>query len=328
MSGGTLVHVAVAVIQADDDVLIAKRKQHVHQGGLWEFPGGKVERGESVEAALAREIAEEIGIRIEAAEPLIQVCHRYPEQQVLLDTWKVTAYRGNPHGREAQPIAWVPVSGLGHYHFPEANQPIINAIRLPDRYLITPKAVNTSGFLHSLEKSLARGVKLVQLRTDDNDDSELDAVLPAVSRIVRNANASLMLNSRFAVRLEQQALFDGIHLTGRHLYDAHYLQEIRRCHPNKLLSASCHNQDDILQANRLKLDFVVLSPVRLTHSHPEAVPLGWHNFRDLVSKAQLPVYALGGVSESDIGTARQSGGHGIAAISALWQTSGHHSVGK
>ena len=93
------VHVAAAVIRgADGRVLIAKRPQDKHQGGLWEFPGGKVEEGEAVERALARELEEELGIRVEAARPLIQVQHDYPDKQVLLDVWEVSSFTGEPHG--------------------------------------------------------------------------------------------------------------------------------------------------------------------------------------------------------------------------------------
>lgn len=135
------IHVAAAVIRAvDGRVLIAKRPLDKHQGGLWEFPGGKVEAGESVEAALARELAEELGITVTAAQPLIQVRHDYPDKQVLLDVWQVLAFSGEPHGAEGQPLAWVEPAQLPGYSFPAANRPIVAAARLPDRYLITPDA--------------------------------------------------------------------------------------------------------------------------------------------------------------------------------------------
>ena len=100
------IHVAAAVIRCvDGQILLAKRPEDKHQGGLWEFPGGKVEASETVQAALSRELEEELGIRPSAARPLIQVRHDYPDKQVLLDVWEVSAFTGEPHGAEGQPSA-------------------------------------------------------------------------------------------------------------------------------------------------------------------------------------------------------------------------------
>jgi len=134
------IHVAAAVIRgADGRVLIAKRPLDKHQGGLWEFPGGKVEAGERVEAALARELLEELGIVVTAAQPLIQVRHDYPDKQVLLDVWEVQAFTGEPHGAEGQPLMWVTADQLTNYSFPAANQPIVAAAPPPQRHLVTPR---------------------------------------------------------------------------------------------------------------------------------------------------------------------------------------------
>jgi len=126
------VHVAAAVIVGvDGDILIARRPDHVHKGGLWEFPGGKVEEGESVQVALARELEEELAINVLGAEPLLNVHHAYPDKAVLLDVWRVTKFSGEPRGNEGQLITWVTVDQLGDYLFPEANQPIIDALKSP-----------------------------------------------------------------------------------------------------------------------------------------------------------------------------------------------------
>ena len=118
------IHVVAAVIRgADGRILIARRADDQHQGGLWEFPGGKVESGEAVQAALARELEEELGIRPSVARPLIQVQHDYPDKQVLLDVWEVSAFVGEPHGAEGQPLAWVGARQLLEYQFPAANRP-------------------------------------------------------------------------------------------------------------------------------------------------------------------------------------------------------------
>ncbi|WP_156303102.1 8-oxo-dGTP diphosphatase MutT, partial [Methylogaea oryzae] len=131
------IHVAVGVVRnPQGQILIARRPLHTHLGGLWEFPGGKLEAGENAERALARELAEEIGIRVLTCRPLIKLRHSYPERQVLLDVWRVDAFDGAPHGRENQPVAWVSPDELGNYAFPDGNRPIVAAVRLPDRYAI------------------------------------------------------------------------------------------------------------------------------------------------------------------------------------------------
>ena len=123
------IHVAVAVItDKDGKILIAKRHDDAYQGGLWEFPGGKIEAGELVETALKRELAEELGIELLNCEPLLEIRHDYHDKAVLLDVWHVTAFDGEAYGREQQPIRWVSAESLSQYAFPEANQPILSAL--------------------------------------------------------------------------------------------------------------------------------------------------------------------------------------------------------
>ncbi len=123
------VHVAVGVISdGADRILISKRADHLHQGGLWEFPGGKVEAGETVEHALRRELFEELAITVIAQEPLLTVEHDYSDKAVLLDVWWIGEFAGEPQSREGQPLHWAPVSSLQEFEFPAANKPIITAI--------------------------------------------------------------------------------------------------------------------------------------------------------------------------------------------------------
>ena len=124
------IHVAAAVIlAADQRILIARRHENKHQGGLWEFPGGKVESDETVAAALHRELREELAISVQSAEPVIEVQHDYADKAVLLDVWWVRAFSGQPQGNEGQPLQWVTVAELADYAFPAANQPIIDALQ-------------------------------------------------------------------------------------------------------------------------------------------------------------------------------------------------------
>lgn len=110
-------------------VLIARRAEALHQGGLWEFPGGKVESGESVAAALFRELREELGVEIESATQLIEVRHDYGDRRVLLDVHRVTGWLGEPRGMEGQPLAWVLPWALDDFEFPVANLPIVERLQ-------------------------------------------------------------------------------------------------------------------------------------------------------------------------------------------------------
>jgi 8-oxo-dGTP diphosphatase len=124
------IHVAAGVIlNGEGQVLLALRPKDKHKGGLWEFPGGKVEPGESVQAALARELLEEINLVVDLASPFLVIDHDYGDKQVTLDVWTVSRFSGTPHGSEGQEIAWVAIADLGRYQFPEANAGIVAALQ-------------------------------------------------------------------------------------------------------------------------------------------------------------------------------------------------------
>lgn len=129
-------HVAVGVITNDDsEVLIARRAAHLHQGGRWEFPGGKVDAGEAVYEALCRELREELDIKVTRAEPLMCVEYDYPERRVRLDVWWVRGHSGTAHGREGQAVRWAPIVDLAPDEFPAANAAILARLQsagLPD----------------------------------------------------------------------------------------------------------------------------------------------------------------------------------------------------
>jgi 8-oxo-dGTP diphosphatase len=308
------VHVAVAVIQDQlGRVLLSRRHDHLHQGGLWEFPGGKLEPGESLEQALRREIREELGLELLGHRPLITVAHTYPDRRVVLDVHLVTDYRGEARGLEEQPLEWVPPLELARYPMPAADKPIVSALTLPDRYLITgADPTEPEQFLIRLARALERGIKLVQLRAPALVEESLVALAETALQICRERGARLLLNG--APELAQALDVDGIHLNSRRLMAL----SGRPLGRGKLLACSCHSNEELVRAAELELDFAILSPVLPTSSHPQARPLGWERFSELAAGAPLPVYALGGMREQMIPEAWDNGAQGIAGISGLW----------
>ncbi|MEM7020282.1 MAG: 8-oxo-dGTP diphosphatase MutT, partial [Pseudomonadota bacterium] len=159
----SFIHVVAGVVTNDQgDILLGLRHKKSHQGGLWEFPGGKLESNESPFQALQREFHEEIGIDIQTARPLIQIRHDYGDKQVLLDVWRALTWSGQAQGREGQQIQWCSPAALSDLSMPAANLPIVHAAQLPERYLITPEPLD----LTHLEQALQQGIRLVQLRAN------------------------------------------------------------------------------------------------------------------------------------------------------------------
>lgn len=309
------IHVAAAVIRnGAGDIFISLRPDHVHQGGLWEFPGGKVESGESVYEALVREIHEENGIVVQQARPLITVDHQYPDKRVILDVWEVSDFTGTAHGREGQTCRWVRPYELNDYSFPAANRPIVTAAQLPTTYLITPEpGPDADIFLRQLESCLQRNITLVQLRGKQLAHERYLALADDVIALCHRYQARLLLNGPVDLLSELPAA-DGIHLTGQRL---NTLSQ-RPVDSRYLVAASCHHSKDIAKAAEMEVDFVVLGPVNATASHPGGDILGWEQFSQLTRQAVTPVFALGGMTAADIDKSRQCGGQGIAAIRALW----------
>lgn len=311
----SIVHVAVAVIRNNNgQVFVTQRPGHVHQGGLWEFPGGKVEPGESLMEALQREIQEETGISIQNARPLIQIPYRYPDKHVLLDVWEVTQYAGDPHGKEGQLCDWIATEDLGNLTFPAANRAIISALQLPSTCLVTPEpGADKELFLRALERCISAGVSCVLFRAKTLPGDEYRLLAKAVCDICSAYNATVMLSTDLETIETLGA--GGLHVTASQLMN---LQD-RPLSLDKWFSASCHSQEEIAHANSIGVDFIFIGSVKETSSHPDTRPLGWQEFSRLASYAQMPVFAIGGMALEDQQLSRNMGGQGIAAISALWK---------
>ncbi len=307
MSTEGYLHVAVGVIKnADGHILISLRHDKAHQGGLWEFPGGKLEPGENTEQALKRELKEELDITVKQLSPLIKIKHHYTDLNVLLDVYNITAFSGQAIGLEGQQIKWVKPEQLPQHKFPAANQAIISAASLPAEYAILNDH-DLDQLMLNLKHLLDNNIKLIQARIKTLDTEQAEQFLQSALPLCREKSARLMVNS--AVQINNNLKTDGLHLTVKDL-----MQLQQKPADSPLVSASCHNEEELKQAEKLGLDFVVLAPVLKTQTHPDAQPLGWEQFRNLVDKINIPVYALGGMQENFFERARAAGAQGIAGI--------------
>jgi 8-oxo-dGTP diphosphatase len=308
--GKTEIWVAVGVVEnAHGEVLIALRPPDVHQGGLWEFPGGKVEPGETVREALSRELFEELGITVEIAAPFLLVRHDYPHLRVILDSWRVYRFGGTPRGRLGQKICWVRPGDLPGFEFPQANRPIVAAVRLPHYYpIVDDETGDRDAMWQNLRRLVDAGYELIQLRAKKLDGHKYRGFVGECVEYCKGHGVGLILNAEPALAVELGAA--GVHLTSRRLKET----ETRPLGWNFWVSASCHDAAELRQAESVGVDFAVLGPVRPTATHPGTKPLGWKRFAAYVEASNLPVFALGGLQERDLAQAQSLGGWGIAGI--------------
>ena len=308
-----VVHVVAGVIaDARGRILLARRTDGRDLAGLWEFPGGKVEPGETPEAALARELREELGIEIAVGAALIDVPQAYPAKRLRLDVRHVAGWQGKPNGREGQALAWVAPDKLARYAMPPADRPVVAALTQPDRYLVTPvPGDDDRAWRAGLEAALAGGVRRVQFRVPGLDDMRRRTLLAEALAACRAAGAELLVNGDVDAAQASGA--------GLHLRAAQLRQFRQRPTPaGAPLAASCHDAEDLALAEALGCDFVVLGPVAATPSHPGQPGIGWERFAALRERTALPIYAIGGLVPDDIATARSHGAQGVAAIRGLW----------
>lgn len=312
-----VIHVAVAIIMDQQGrVLLARRPDHVDFAGKWEFPGGKLESGETIEQALMREIDEELDIRLEksAISPLIQIPFTYPHRQVHLYCCLCRQYDGQARGREGQQLSWKTVAQLTDLDLPPANRGICTALQLPAFYMIAPEPEpEVERFLDKLSLALATGVKLLQLRSKKMARQAFYDLALKVKQRCEKFGTSLLLNSlQYADIAKDLSL--GLHLTSLDLQKI----DKRPISRDQFLAASCHNETEINLASQWA-DFLVVSPVFQPKSHQSDLSsLTWNGLHDLIKLASIPAYALGGLEKADLTQAQKQGAQGIAAISAFW----------
>lgn len=309
--------VAAVIHNPAGEILIARRPLHKHQGGLWEFPGGKIEDGERTEEALVRELREELGITATAFRPLLTVEHHYSDKSVRLEVWRVTAFDGIAHGAEGQPVVWVTPVALTDYAFPAANGPIVKAARLPEMYAISPDPAGVGWeLLPWLQARLQPGQWLL-LRAKSLSAEAYGELARAVAAYCSAIDATLLLHDRPDLLADIPAA--GVQLTAASLaaLPHSWRRQDAGIGETHYLGFSTHNEAELAKAWRLGADLATLSPVRATDSHPGQSGMGWERWGCLARAAGLPVYALGGMTPEDRAAAHAAGGQGVAGIRGL-----------
>ncbi|SFF42269.1 8-oxo-dGTP diphosphatase [Dyella marensis] len=297
-------------------VLLAQRPAGKHLAGTWEFPGGKLEPGETAEAGLARELLEELGIAIGPAEPLTRVPWAYGEKRLLLDAWLLRQWEREPLPLEHEALQWADPQAVDLAQLAPADRAILQALRLPPHYPITPADLPPEAFdacAGMLRDALARGERLLQLRLPLWPHARLRELAAALLPEASSRGAQLLLNGDVE---GARALGPGI---GVQLKASQLDAWTARPLPwNQPVGASCHDAGELARALGAGADFATLSPVAVTATHPDIAAMGWPAFAALAEAAALPVYALGGMSAADMERARAAGGQGVAGIRGFW----------
>ena len=320
-----ITHAAVGVIQREDGwVLLAERPVGKPWAGYWEFPGGKVEEGETPQQALNRELQEELGIAVTSLYPWLTRSFDYeakydaagqldsPAKTVKLHFFIITKWDGEPRGLENQQLVWQPPENIEVSPMLPANAPIFAALSLPSNYAITNLSeLGEDLFFERLKTSLDNGLKILQLREKQLSNQAFQTFAESVIQLAKPYKAKVLINSG------NQSASAALNVAGIH-FNSTDLMQLQAKPAAILCGASCHNAEQLAHAAALGIDYVMLSPVKATRSHPDEEPLGWSQFANLISDYALPVYALGGMRPADLHEAKSHGAHGIAMLRSAW----------
>ncbi|MBS0320851.1 MAG: Nudix family hydrolase [Proteobacteria bacterium] len=302
---------AAVIVRPDGTVLLAQRPPGKAYAGYWEFPGGKLEPGETPRAALDRELNEELGIVVRDAAPWFVQRYAYAHAHVELHFFRVFAFDGEPVGHDGQAFRWQVPGRYDVAPLLPANTRVLAALELPAVYGIScAEDIGEDAFLHRATHAFAAGLRLACVREKAWPRARRDALVARLKPLADAAGAKLLLNGD-ADDARRMGLA-GIHWPAATLMGA-------RDRPHDLVvAASCHDARELARAGALGVDFAMLGPVHATPTHPGATPLGWEAFARLVDGCTLPVYALGGLGPGDVAHARAAGAHGVALRRAAW----------
>jgi len=305
-----IIKAVVGVLRNENqEIFIAKRRAGQFMAGFWELPGGKIEPNELPEQAIVRELQEELGIQVQHISLHQTMTHAYSDRIVELSIYNINQYQGTAAGIEGQEIAWAAIDALLAYNLLPTMKAFIHSITLPDKYWITPaKNHGSDDWMLKFNQKLSQGVKLIQLRSKIALDS---AMIEEIKSKCRQYDASLLLNTPNKDFSLPDC--DGYHLTTEEMY----ILKTRPCPATQLLGISTHSLTEALQAQAFGADFIVISPVQATQTHPDTQPIGWDAAKEVVDKLNIPVYFLGGMQEQDLEKTLQLGAQGIAGVSAF-----------
>lgn len=308
-----ITEVSVGVlIRVDGTVLLARRPASKVYAGYWEFPGGKIEPGETPRQALDRELHEELGIRVCDAYPWIVQSFTYPHASVKLNFFRVRRWEGEIKQVEHEAIAWQRPEAVDVTPVLPANGPVFRGLALPDVYALTQCGeVGVTAQLEALERGLRGGLRLIQVREPRMDPDALRKFLIEVLARSRSFGARVLVNGNERLAAELGA--DGVHLSARSLAACQSRPDF------PLVAASCHDELELGRAQSMGVDFAVLGSVLPTLSHPGIAPMGWDNFARIVNDTTVPVFALGGIELRDQVRAWNAGAHGIAMQRGAWK---------
>ena len=326
-----IIHVAVAILQRKNqfgqtEFLLASRPQGKGWAGWWEFPGGKIEANETPEHALSRELQEELDITPTYTQQWLARRFDYPKthdsaaKTVLLHFYFVTQWQGEISPKESQQLSWQSPQNITVSPVLPANAPIMKALALPPIYAISNVTeMGEAAWLSALETQLQQGLRLIQLREKHLAAPALMRLAEQVLALAKPYGAKVLFNHdiKLARQLAELSFGEmGVHLTSKQLMSLN--EKPSNLPRHFIVAASCHNATELAHAEKLDLDFVVLSPVNISKSHENTRPLGWEHFAALMQHATMPVYALGGMQISDLGQALSCGARGIAMQRAVW----------
>jgi len=305
------VEVAAGVLRdAEGRVLVSRRPAGLHLAGLWEFPGGKIEPGEAPADALARELAEELDVRIGPSRPLVSVRHEYPDQIVRLHLFEIHSFEGTPRGVEGQPLRWVPVDELASLEMPAADRPLIRLLDLDGHFSISPSPStfdSPAAFVDGWRQCLEAGFRLLGLHAARGERVAVGLV-DAIDRMTREYGARWVASGDLAQCYGWPA-------HGLQLDTAELMHLDRRPWPHdRLVIASCHDLEETRIAESLDVDLVTLTPAAEGADRGFVPPLNWDAFERVVRFCPLPVFARGDLRPEDWARVRGAGGFGVAGV--------------